>query len=68
MAGLGVMAARAGGRGAERGVVASRGPTSSGRRPPYLRDLVEATLETVFLAVVDGGAVVYVYKGPRLGH
>ena len=35
--------------------------------PQYLQDLVESTLETVFLAVADGDAMVYVYKeeGPQ---
>ena len=35
--------------------------------PPYLRDLAEATLETVFLAVMDAGSMVYIFQeeGPR---
>jgi IclR family acetate operon transcriptional repressor len=35
--------------------------------PPYLHRLVEATLETVFLAVMNGSAMVYVYmeEGPQ---
>jgi DNA-binding IclR family transcriptional regulator len=35
--------------------------------PSYLHELVAKTLETVFLAVRDGGTVVYVYKeeGPQ---
>ena len=35
--------------------------------PQYLQDLVESTRETVFLAVADGDAMVYVYKeeGPQ---
>ncbi|MCA1730904.1 MAG: IclR family transcriptional regulator [Actinobacteria bacterium] len=35
-----------------------RGPAG----PPYLHELVDNTLDTVFLAVMGSGAIVYVYK------
>lgn len=58
---------RLGMRAAELGMAALAGMDVTRLAPPYLRDLVRATSETVFLAVVDSDSVVYVYKeeGPR---
>ena len=58
---------RLGMRAAELGMAALAGLDVVRLAPPYLHDLVESTLETVFLAVVDGHAMVYVYKeeGPQ---
>jgi IclR family transcriptional regulator, acetate operon repressor len=54
-------------RTAELGMAAVSSVDAVRLAPSYLRALVEQTLETVFLAVVDDGAVVYVYKeeGPQ---
>lgn len=58
---------RLGVRAAELGMAALAGVDVVRLAPAYLEGLVEATSETVFLAVVDGDAVVYVYKeeGPQ---
>ncbi len=58
---------RLGVKAAEIGMSALRGIDVVRLAPAFLKDLVEATSETVFLAVPDGDAVVYVYKeeGPR---
>lgn len=58
---------RLGVRAAELGMAALAGVDVVRLAPAYLRGLVEATSETVFLAVVDDDAVVYVYKeeGPQ---
>ncbi len=58
---------RLGMRAAELGMAALAGVDVVRLAPAYLRGLVEATSETVFLAVVDDDAVVYVYKeeGPQ---
>jgi IclR family acetate operon transcriptional repressor len=58
---------RLGIRTAELGMAAVSGVDAVRLAPSYLRALVEKTLETVFLAVVDDNAVVYVYKeeGPQ---
>ena len=58
---------RLGVRTAELGMAAVSGVDAVRLAPPYLHELVGNTLETVFLAVRDGGAVVYVYKeeGPQ---
>jgi DNA-binding IclR family transcriptional regulator len=52
---------------AELGVVALSEVDVVRLAPSYLHDLVEATLETVFLAVMDDGAMVYIHKeeGPQ---
>ena len=51
----------------ELGMTAVSGVDAVRLAPSYLRALVEKTLETVFLAVVDDDAVVYVYQeeGPQ---
>jgi IclR family acetate operon transcriptional repressor len=58
---------RLGTKTAELGMAAVSGVDAVRLAPSYLRALVEKTLETVFLAVVDDDAVVYVYKeeGPQ---
>lgn len=58
---------RLGVRTAELGMAAVSGVDAVRLAPSYLHELVGKTLETVFLAVRDGGAVVYVYKeeGPQ---
>jgi len=58
---------RLGVRAAEVGLAAISGVDVVRLAPPYLRRLVGATSETVFLAVMDSDAMVYVYKeeGPR---
>jgi DNA-binding IclR family transcriptional regulator len=58
---------RLGMRTAELGMAAVSGIDAVRLAPPYLRGLVEKTLETVFLAVMDSGTMVYVYKeeGPQ---
>lgn len=58
---------RLGVRAAELGMAALAGVDVVRLAPGYLRGLVEATSETVFLALVDDDAVVYVYKeeGPQ---
>jgi IclR family acetate operon transcriptional repressor len=58
---------RLGVRTAELGMAAVSGVDAVRLAPSYLHELVGNTLETVFLAVRDGGAVVYVYKeeGPQ---
>jgi len=58
---------RLGMKAAELGMAALAGIDVVRLVPPYLRGLVEATSETVFLAVLDDDAVVYVYKeeGPQ---
>jgi DNA-binding IclR family transcriptional regulator len=58
---------RLGVRAVELGMAALSGMDVARLAPPYLRELVRATSETVFLAVMDGDAMVYVYKeeGPR---
>ena len=58
---------RLGIRTAELGMAAVSGVDAVRLASSYLRALVEQTLETVFLAVVDDDAVVYVYKeeGPQ---
>lgn len=52
---------------AELGMAALAGIEVVRLAPPYLHRLVEATLETAFLAVMNGNAMVYVYKeeGPQ---
>lgn len=58
---------RLGVRSAELGMAAVSGVDAVRLAPPYLHELVNNTLETVFLAVMDTGAMVYVYKeeGPQ---
>lgn len=58
---------RLGVRSAELGMAAVSGVDAVRLAPPYLHELVGNTLETVFLAVMDSGAMVYVYKeeGPQ---
>lgn len=58
---------RLGVRAAELGMAALSGIDVVRLAPAYLQGLVEATSETVFMAVVDDDAVVYVYKeeGPQ---
>lgn len=58
---------RLGVRTAELGMVAVSGVDVVRVAPSYLHGLVSNTLETVFLAVRDSGAMVYVYKeeGPQ---
>ena len=58
---------RLGVRSAELGMAAVSGIDAVRLAPPYLHELVDNTLETVFLAVMDSGAMVYVYKeeGPQ---
>jgi IclR family acetate operon transcriptional repressor len=58
---------RLGVRAAELGMAALAGIDVVRLAPAYLRGLVDATSETVFLAVVDDEDIVYVYKeeGPR---
>jgi IclR family acetate operon transcriptional repressor len=52
---------------AELGMAALAGIEVVRLAPPYLHRLVKVTLETVFLAVMNGNAMVYVYKeeGPQ---
>jgi len=58
---------RLGVRAAELGMVALSGVDVVRLAPSYLHGLVESTLETVFLAVLDDDAMVYLYKeeGPQ---
>lgn len=58
---------RLGVRAAELGMAALSGIDVVRLAPAYLQGLVETTSETVFMAVVDDDAVVYVYKeeGPQ---
>jgi len=58
---------RLGVRSAELGMAAVSGIDAVRLAPPYLHELVDNTLETVFLAVMDSSAMVYVYKeeGPQ---
>jgi IclR family acetate operon transcriptional repressor len=58
---------RLGIRTTELGMAAVSGVDAVRLAPSYLRALVEQTLETMFLAVVDDDAVVYIYKeeGPQ---
>ncbi len=53
---------RLGMRAAELGMSALAGVDVVRLAPPFLRDLVGTTSETVFLAVMDSEAMVYVYK------
>jgi IclR family transcriptional regulator, acetate operon repressor len=58
---------RLGMRTAELGMAAVSGIDAVRLAPPYLHGLVEKTLETVFLAVMDNSTMVYVYReeGPQ---
>ena len=58
---------RLGVRSAELGMAAVSEVDAVRLAPPYLHELVDNTLETVFLAVMDSRAMVYVYKeeGPQ---
>ncbi len=53
---------RLGTKAAELGMAALLGVDAVRLAPPYLRELARETEETVFLGVMDEGAVVYVYK------
>jgi IclR family transcriptional regulator, acetate operon repressor len=58
---------RLGVRAAELGMAALEAVDVIRLAPAYMRDLAQAASETAFLAVVDGDAIVYVYKeeGPE---